>query len=135
MVEKKNNSMDEAIDEINSSLEDSRGLEIHKIRLGSVLSAGVVSLIENYLKKLDVFKSGGKIDHRWLKKKKENAKSLIGNQITCPVENVERLDVFLDKAYKIESERNKIVYGSNVSEDNLKKLIDLFLELKKEVGK
>src|SRR3989338_6240781 len=100
MKERYKKEIEEVMDEISSALADSRGIEVHKIRLGSTLSVGVVSIIESYLDKEKVLKSGGKIDHRWLKKKKENAKELISNQIICPVENLDKLDEILNIAYK-----------------------------------
>jgi|SRR3989344_4365665 len=124
---------EEALDEINTALEDSRGLGIHQKRLAFVLSAGAVSLIEAYLGNLSVLKPGRKINHRWLKKKKENAKKLIANQIICPIDNLNKLDEFLDIAYKIENKRNDVVYGPPVSEDILREQINLFLELRKKI--
>ena len=130
---KKYTDMEEAMDEINNALDDGRGLGIHQKRLAFILSDGAVSLIENYLANLSVLKSGGKINHRWLKKKKDNAKKLIANQIICPIDNLDKLDEFLDIAYKIESKRNDIVYGPPVSEGVLRDQIDLFLELKNKI--
>ena len=70
-MEEKNKDIEEVLDEINSALNDQKGLEAHQKRIGFCISFGVVCLIEFYLKKLNVLKTGGKIDHRWLKKKKE----------------------------------------------------------------
>lgn len=49
-----------------------------------------------------------------------------------PIENLEKIDSILDKAFNLEKERNEIAYGKPVSEDKLKEKINLFLELKKE---
>ncbi len=128
-----NKEIDEVLDEINSALKDSRGIVVHQRRIGFCISWGSVYLIEFYLKKLNVLKSGGKINHRWLKKNKENAKEYISNQITCPIEELFDFDNLLDIANKIESGRNKIVYEKIMSEEELRSYIDLFLKLKKEV--
>jgi hypothetical protein len=133
MKDKQKKEIEEVVDEINSALEDSRGIESHQRRLAFSLSLGSVSLIEVYLYKKNVLKSGGKIDHRWLKKKRENVKNLIANQITCSIEDLEKIDEILDIVYKIESERNKLVYGPPVSEKILRAQIELFLRLRKKV--
>ena len=125
--------IEEVLDEIESALKDPKGIASHQRRLSFALSLGIVNLIEKYFKKLNVLKSGAKIDHRWFKKKKENVKKLIVNQITCPIENLDKLDELLDKAYEIEKERNELAYGKKASEETLKEKINLFLELKKKV--
>ncbi|MEK6936314.1 MAG: hypothetical protein AABW67_06000 [Nanoarchaeota archaeon] len=132
MKERYKEILDEVMDEINSSLEDSRGMVIHQRRLIFCLSVGVTTLIEIYLDKLNVLKQGAKIDHLWLKKSKENAKKFIVNQIVVPIENIKDLDKFLETANIIEKERNTLAYGKNVSETILKNKIDLFLKLKEE---
>ena len=123
--------MFEVMDEIETALKDPRGLAFHQKRLAFLVSLGTVSLLEAYLKKLNVFKPGAKINHLWLKKKTENVKKLISNLITCPIENLKELDNFLDIAFKIEKERNELAYGKRVQEDKLREKIDLFLNLKK----
>lgn len=123
----------ETLDEIESALKDIKGLAIHQRRLAFLLSLGTVSLIQDYLSKQNVLKPGAKIDHRWLKKKKENVKKLISNQIICPINNLENIDEFLRIAYYIEKERNDLAYGKKVSEELIKKEINLFLDLKKKV--
>ena len=133
MAEKENKDMDEVLDEINSALNDIKGIASHQKRVGFCVSLGTIFLIEFYLRRLNVLKSGGKIDHRWLKKKKENAKKHISAQITCPIEELFALDSILNIAYKIESDRNKIVYGKEIDEKELRHYIDLFFKLKKEV--
>lgn len=133
MKEENKKIIEETIDEINSALQDSKGIQSHQRRVSFLLSLGSVALIEIYLEKQKVFKSGGKINHLWLKKSKENAKKLISNQIICPIENLEKLDKILDSAYEIEKERNELAYGKQVSEEKLNKKINLFIELKRGV--
>jgi len=133
MKEKYKEIFDEVMDEIESSLKDPGGIITHQRRLAFSLSFGMVTLIEFYLDKLNVLKPGAKINHLWLKKKKENAKKLISSQITSQVGDIKNIDKILDVAFKIESERNELVYGKKVSEKILNKKINLFLDLKKEL--
>lgn len=133
MKEKYKEIFDEVMDEIESSLEDSGGIIAHQRRLAFSLSFGVVTLLEFYLDKLNVLKPGAKINHLWLKKKKENAKKLISSQIISQIEGIKNIDKILDVAFKIESERNELVYGKKASEDILNQKINLFLDLKKEL--
>ena len=135
MKQKYKEILEEVDDEIESSLRDSKGLAAHQRRLAFALSLGTVTLIENYLDRLGIFKSGGKIKHEWLKKKKDNAKEFISNQITCPIEQVKDIDEFLDAAYNLEEERNKQAYGKNISEEILKDRVNKFLELRKKLLK
>ncbi|MEK6823961.1 MAG: hypothetical protein AABY06_02900 [Nanoarchaeota archaeon] len=135
MENKKDEIIKEVLDEINSALKDPRGLKTHQRRLAFSLSLGCVNLIEEYLIKKDVLKSGAKINHLWFKKKPENVKKLISNQIVCPVENISNLDNLLKIVYEIEKERNELAYGKIVSEGFLGEQINLFLDLKKEVEK
>lgn len=120
----------EVLDEVKSALEDPRGISAHQRRLAFSLSLGTVTLTEVYLKKLNVLKSGSKINHLWLKKKKENVKKILEKYITTPVEKLEHLDQVLEFAYKIEKERNELAYGKPVSETILRNQIHLFFELK-----
>jgi len=133
MTGKNDELMEEVMEEIESSLKDPKGIVAHQRRLAFLLSLGAVSLIEGHLARKNVFKSGAKINHLWLKKKRENAKKMISRQITCPIEKVGGIDDLLGMAYELEKERNQLAYGKNVSENSLKEKIGLFLELKKRV--
>ena len=123
----------EVLDEIDSALKDPKGVQSHQRRLAFSLSLGMVALIEIYLDNLNVLKGGAKINHAWFKKKKENAKRLISNLITCPIENLAEFDGLLDLTFEIENRRNEMAYGNLVDEKVLVKKINLFLELKKKV--
>ena len=129
----KEDIINEILDEIESSLKDPRGISTHQRRLAFSLSLGSVTLLEVYLKELNMLKPGVKINHQWLKKKKEKIKEIISNYITCPIEKVEHIDEILDIIYEIEKERNELAYGKIVSEKKLGEKIDLFLKLKKIV--
>src|SRR3989344_4932424 len=125
----------EVLDEIDSALKDAKGLKAHQRRIAFSLSLGCVNLIEKYLVKKKVLKSCAKINNLWFKKKLENIKKLISNQVVCPVENIPNLDNLLKIACEIEKERNELAYGKIVSEDFLRKQINLFFDLKKELEK
>ena len=125
----------EVLDEIDSALKDAKGLKAHQRRIAFSLSLGCINLIEKYLVKKNVLKSGVKINHLWFKKKLDNVKKLISNQIVCPVENIPNLDNLLKIICEIEKERNELAYGKIVSEDFLRKQINLFFDLKKEIEK
>lgn len=133
MVEKNNDIIKEVLDEIESALKDSNGIVSHQRRLAFSLSLGTVTLIESYLSGINVLKPGAKINHLWLKKKKQNVKELISYQITCQINSIENIDKFLDIAYNLERERNELAYGKTVSESILREKINLFLSLKKEI--
>jgi hypothetical protein len=133
MKEKYSQILEEVLAEIESALKEPKGMVYHQRRIAFSVSLGASTLIEHYLEKKNVLKGGAKIGHLWLKKKKENAKKLLGNQITCPIENIDKIDLLLDMAYSIEKERNKLAYGKNFSETELKKLIELFFALKEVV--
>jgi len=133
MLERNNEIIKEVSDEIEASLKDSKGIQSHQRRIAFSLSIEVVALIENYLDKLNVFKAGGKINHRWFKKKRENVKELISNQITSPIDSIEKINEILDIAYNIEKERNELAYGKPASEETLKDKINLFLDLKRRL--
>lgn len=133
MREKNKEIFQEVEAEIDSALKDNKGIIAHQRRLAFVLSLGVVCLLEEYLEKLNVFKTGAKINHEWLKKKRDNVKEFIQNQITCPIEQVGHLDELLDMAHGIEEDRNLQAYGKKVSDETLMKKINLSLELKKKV--
>ena len=116
-----------------NSLKDPRGIVFHQRRLAFALSLGSVQLLERFLKKKSLLKTGGKINHLWLKKKKENVKNLIDSQTISSVNSLENFDSILDKTYKIEKERNELAYGKSTSEKLLRELINIFLDIKKEV--
>ncbi len=128
-----NKDLEEVLDEINNALNDPRGLVAHQKRIGFFISFGAIALIEIYLKKSNVFKLGSKIDHRWLKRSKENVKKVISKYITCSIEELKNFDDILEIAYKIESSRNNFVYGKEISEEELRAYIDLFFELRRSV--
>lgn len=133
MTDRKEKYIDEVEDEIKTALEDPRGIASHQKRLAFCLSLGIVGLLENYLKRKNILKHGVKINHRWFKKNKENVKRILENKLTSPLSVLENFDKILDVAYEIESKRNELAYGKNVSDRLLQELINKFLDVKKEV--
>jgi len=125
--------MEEVLDEINSSLNDKRGLIPHQRRLAFSLSLGSSVLVEEFFSKKNILKPGIKINHLWLRKSRENIKELLKDKITSQIEKFPELNSIIDKAIFIERERDKLAYGKSISEKTLKEKIKAFLELKKEV--
>ena len=76
-----NVDFDETSDEIDSALNDSRGLLFHQKRLAFCLSDGICNILENYLKEKGVLKPGAKINHQWLKKKKDNVLKILSERL------------------------------------------------------
>ncbi|HIJ14265.1 TPA: hypothetical protein HA371_05965 [Candidatus Woesearchaeota archaeon] len=125
--------IDEVMDEINSSLNDSKGIVSHQRRLAFSLSLGTSVLLEDYLIKKNILKPGIKINHLWLKKSPKNIKEFLKNKLTAPVSSISDIDSILEKSNSIEKERDKLAYGKQIAEKDLTENINLFLELKKEV--
>jgi len=123
----------EAIDEIETALQEVQGLLSHQRRLAFLISAGGVALLEAFLLKRQVLKPGVKLNHQWFKKNKENVKKTIARQLASPIESIAEMDQFLDQLYSLEKERNQLAYGKRSTEEKMKALIDRFLEFKKEV--
>ena len=92
MNEKNKEIIEEVLDEIESTLNDSRGMYIHQRRIALSLSLGSVALIENYLNRLGVLKPGYQINHQWFKKKKENVKKIIDDILITSLNNNQKFD-------------------------------------------
>ena len=134
MKEKYENILKEVLDEIENALKDPKGIVAHQKRLSFSLSIGTVTLLEHYLDNLKVLKPGAKINHLWLKKKKNSIKEYISRQISSQIESIPRIDKLIDLAYELEKDRNIIAYGKLVSESKLREKINLFLEITKSFG-
>lgn len=131
-AEKHVESLREAMDEIEKSLEDSRGLLIHQRRLAAMLSIGTCDLIEIYLHRLKIMKEGSRIKHQFLRK--ADVKERLSNQITAPLQKVKKIDEILKLAVEIEEKRDDLAYGSPLTDEKfLKEKIDQFLDLKRIV--
>ena len=120
----------EVLDEIQIALKDQRGVISHQTRLGSMLSLGIVTLIELYFHKLDIMKEGTNLKHQWLKT--NDAKEILSRQIIVSIGSVDKIDQILAIADSIEQKRNDITYGSPLNEESiLLEQIKLFFEAKK----
>lgn len=122
----------EALDEIESALMDSRGLVPHQRRLAFCISSGAAILVERFLKKKGVLKSGVTVNHLWLKKSPANILKMLSEKMTSSPETVANLSAIIHKAHLLEHERDALAYGKDVDEKTLREKIALFLELKKE---
>ncbi len=130
---KNEEEIDEVGDEINAALNDSKGIISHQKRLAFCLSLGITNELENYLKKKNILKPGVKIDHRMLKKSKENIKKILSEKIVVEINDIKKIDFILDTAHFIESHRDNLAYGKKATEDLLKNLINKYLDVKKEI--
>lgn len=131
--EKHGEVLKEVLEEIETAIKDVRGLSPHQRRLAFVLSLGTATLIELYFHKLDIIKEGARINHLWLKKKKEKVKEALQKQMVCPLDSVKNLDLLLDLAITLEEKRDDLAYGASSSEEILRQKINLFFKLKEEV--
>ena len=129
-LEKHRNALQEVMDEIQTSLEDPKGLVAHQRRLATMLSIGTCELIEIYFHKLGVMKGGGRIKHTMFRRK--DSEDRLSNQIITSLTNIKNIDVIIGLAKIIEAERDNIAYGSpQPHEQLLKAKIEDFLELKR----
>ena len=90
--EKHEEILKEVLDEINTSLKDSRGLLAHQRRLAFSLSLGACNLLELYFHNLNIIKEGSKINHMWFKRKQETIFEHVQNQITSPIDSIENIN-------------------------------------------
>ncbi len=131
-VEKHLETLREAVDELNSALEDPEGVSKHQRRIALMISLGVATLVEIYFHKLGIMKGGSWIQHQWFKR--EDVKERLSNQITKPVDSVKDIDKIIEMAKDFEEHRDDLAYGSPLTdEDFLIKKINQFFELKKIV--
>ncbi len=124
----------EVLDEINSALNDKRGLLSHQRRLAFALSLGAENILALYFHKLNIIKEGSKIDHRWFKRKKEKIHYQLQKQITSPIDSVENIDRIIELISKIEEKRDQLAYGAPATEEILQNKINLFFELRRISG-
>ena len=133
-LEKHQESLKEVLDEINTALEDSRGLISHQGRLAMMLPIGNCELIELYFHELGIIKEGSRIKYDWFKQKR--IKEKLENQIINPIDQVTKIDSILFLATSIEEKRDDLAYGSPVQEETLlMEKINQFFELKKIIEK
>ena len=131
--EKHKEVLKEVLDEIESALNDKRGLLSHQRRLAFSLSLGAVNLIELYFHKLNIIKEGTQIDHTWFKRNEDKILEKLQNQITSPIDSVEKIKDIVDITKQIEERRDDLAYGAPASDKILQEKINLFFKLKKVI--
>lgn len=98
-----------------------RGIESSQRIIGTHASRGIIELLSAYLHKLKCIDEGFQLNHRWFKS------SNVGS----------RLPEFPDKAVivrklaELENDSEKLTYGSQKSEGEVKKVVELFNEVEK----
>lgn len=126
---KKQEIIDEVLDEIKTASQNPRGLVLHQRRLVLILSLGTMTLIELYFQKLNIWKEGSQINHRWFHRKKEALLKQLQNQIITPINSISNINKIIDLAVKIEEKRDDLAYGAKTTEGALQEKINLFFSL------
>ena len=97
-----------------------------------MISLGVQHSIELYFHKLRIIKPGAYVKHEWFKMGDRNARLKLSAVVTKNLEEIPDITEILSIARGIESDRNEIVYGAPLKDDEiLRSKIDQFLEIKK----
>ena len=117
--EKHIEAITEVLDEIESALNDNKGLVAHQRRLAFSLSLGAVNLLELYFHNNNIMKEGSKIDHRWFKRKIERIFVSLENQITSQIRDIENISQIIKLMQKIEDKRDDLAYGAPATENIL----------------
>ena len=123
----------EVLDEIDSALNDKRGLLSHQRRLAFSLSLGAVNLIELHFHKLNVIKEGTQIDHTWFKRNETRILEKLQNQITGQIGSIDNIKEIINLTKQIEEKRDDLAYGAPANDKILQENINLFFKLKKVV--
>lgn len=130
-IEKHQEIINEVLEEIDSALNDKRGLSFHQRRLAFSLSLGAVNILEQHFRILNIIKEGSKINHRWFKKKEDSIKEYLQRQIVSPLDSIENINEIIKLVKEIENKRDDIAYGPPIKEEILQEKINLFLKLRK----
>lgn len=132
--EKHLESLKEVLDEINSALEDPRGINAHQRRLALMFSLGICDLMELYFHRLGVIKSGARLKHDWFRQIR--IKEKLEQQITCPIQSLQKVEEMITIAVEIEESRDDLAYGAPVKQEELlMKKINQFMDLKNLIEK
>ena len=122
--------LQEILEEIESAIQDKRGLVSHQRRLAFSLSLGAVTILEIYLHKLSVIKESSKINHIWFKRKRSSIIEYLQKQVTSPLNSIENIEEIITEIVNIEERRDDLAYGSPSSEEILQEKINSFFKLK-----
>jgi len=129
-IERHEEVLKEVLDEIDSALNDKRGLVFHQRRLAFILSLGALNILEFYFHNLNVIKEGVKLNHIWFKRKRQTINEYLQNQITFPIYSIKNIDEILEILIQIEEKREDLAYGAKSTEEILQQKINLFFKLK-----
>lgn len=118
------------MDAIKDALE-AESLLAHQRRLMAMLSLGTQHMIELYLHRKAVLKPGSQVKHEWFKLSEQRLNDRMSPLLTKRWTEIPRVDEIIRKAHSLELQRNDIVYGAPLPNDEpLRKHIQLFLEIK-----
>lgn len=129
-------ALNEVMETIESGLKDSRGLLAYQRRLAAMLSLGSQHILELYFHKMNAIKPEAQLKHEWLKMDEKNLFNRLSGIMTKPIKNLDDSGYLFSLAKKIEIDRNDLVYGANLKNDNiLKEKIETFLTMKNLIEK
>jgi len=100
-----------------------RGLANSQRIIGIHASRGIIELLSAYLHEKNVIKPGFQINHRWFKSGKVSKK----------FPEFPKKKTIISKLIKLENTSEKLTYGSNKTENEIKSTIKLFNELEKTI--
>ena len=125
-IEEHKKKIKEHLDEIEDAINE--GIENKPVTVGFNCSACALQFLELYLHIINKIPVGKVIKHDWFKKpqQKQKIEALVERKL--PV-TFSRKDEIYSLIYKLEDERNSLVYGKPTNEQ-VKKVLDSFLKLK-----
>jgi len=98
-----------------------RGMEKSQRILGAHASRGITELLSAYLHKINKIEPGFQINHRWFKSEK------VGERFP----DFPNKSSIIPKMVKLENMSENLTYGSQKSEKEMKRIIELLNELEK----
>ena len=129
----------EALREVMATIDEAlsnKNILQYQRRLIALLSIGLQHIIEIYLHRLKVINPGAQIKHNWFAQGERNIRLKFAAILTKPYDRIPEIHEIISLARNIEMDRNDILYGSPlVDDEKLKEKIDCFLEIKKIVEK
>jgi len=135
-MEKHKEAMEEVYETINDALNDTKGLLKHQRRIASMASLGMQHLIEMYFHKQNIIKPGAHVKHEWFRMGERNLRLKLSSILASNASSAEKIAEIIPMAYRIESDRNEIMYGAPLEDDSkLREKIDTFLEIKNLIEK
>jgi|SRR3989339_770855 len=98
-----------------------RGMEKSQRILGAHASRGITELLSAYLHKINKIEPGFQINHRWFKSEKAGER----------FPDFPNKSSIIPKMVKLENMSENLTYGSQKSEKEMKRIIELLNELEK----